>query len=89
MEFDPQLHIIRNYIRALSDVRTRHECETARYKLYSALDVCDLKQARRWAEALRVSLLATQSGQPTRIEQELYQAAETALLTIKKGIVNE
>lgn len=85
MDYDPQLFILRNCIRALPQP-ARHECETARYKLYASLEADDIAGARRWSEALRISLLAAQGNQPTKIEAELHKAALDALGMITKGI---
>lgn len=54
---DPQLHTIRTCVQSFEG-RERSQAESARFALFSAFERGDSAEARLWARALRVALLA-------------------------------
>jgi hypothetical protein len=57
-KFDPQLHILRSVANSVQNPKERHEAQSARHKLYQALEAGDAARARDWLDALNVALLS-------------------------------
>lgn len=88
MEFDPQLFMLRNCIRALGmETKDYQECEHARYSLFRALERRNQDMATTWTIALRIALVAARNNPSLTVQQRnILQQAETALNTIVSGI---
>lgn len=80
--FDPQLHILRSAANSVADPKERHEAQSARHKLFGALETEDYKAAGDWLEALEVSFRSV----TTPLDATVWKSASGAIAAIRKGL---
>lgn len=56
IDVDSDLHLLRSAVRSIKDERLKADAETARFKLYWAIEGGDLATAEKWLKALSVAL---------------------------------
>ena len=90
-EYDAQLHVLRTAARAVGDPRHRHELETARFKLFAALESGDDAEALALLEALEVGFDAATAGadqdpQRLTLRATTWASIERAVTIIRDGL---
>lgn len=82
---DPQLHILRSVSNAVINPTQRHEAQSARFKLFSALEAQNYGEAIEWLEALEVSL----NSVDTPLEAKAMDSANRAIAAIRKQLYEQ
>lgn len=80
--FDPQLHILRSIANSIADPKERHEAQSARHNLFSALATEDYGATLDWLEALEVAFHSV----TTPLDGTILASADRAIATIRQGV---